>query len=142
MTEFSLTGLATFLTEAMVEMDHAKHEALEKAAKIVEDGSKKAIGTYEFGWPPLAESTKRDRVNKGFAEDEPLLRTGDLRDSIRHEVEGDTARVGSDLDYALYQEVGTSRIPPRSFLMQSAVHHRDEIVHEIGHTMVTKLVNG
>jgi HK97 gp10 family phage protein len=137
MTEFSLTGLATFLTEAMVEMDHAKHEALEKAAKIVEDGSKKAIGTYEFGWPPLAESTLEKK-----AADTPLLETGELRDSIRHEVDGDTARIGSDLDYALYQEVGTSRIPPRSFLMQSAVHHRDEIVHEIGHTMVTKLVDG
>jgi hypothetical protein len=24
--------------------------------------------------------------------------------------------------------------------MQSAVHHRDEIVHEIGQTMVTKLI--
>ena len=137
MTEFSLTGLATFLTEAMVEMDHAKHEALEKAAKIVEDGSKKAIGTYEFGWPPLAESTLEKK-----AADTPLLETGELRDSIRHEVDGDTARIGSDLDYALYQEVGTSRIPPRSFLMQSAVHHRDEIVHEIGETMVTKLVDG
>jgi HK97 gp10 family phage protein len=135
MTEFSLTGLATFLTEAMVEMDHAKHEALEKAAKIVEDGSKKAIGTYEFGWPPLAESTLEKK-----AADTPLLETGELRDSIRHEVDGDTARIGSDLDYALYQEVGTSRIPPRSFLMQSAVHHRDEIVHEIGQTMVTKLI--
>jgi HK97 gp10 family phage protein len=137
MTEFSLTGLATFLTEAMVEMDHAKHEALEKAAKIVEDGSKKAIGTYEFGWPPLAESTLEKK-----AADTPLLETGAMRDSIRHEVEGDTARIGSDLDYALYQEVGTSRIPPRSFLMQSAVHHRDEIVQEIGETMVTKLVDG
>jgi HK97 gp10 family phage protein len=135
MTEFSLTGLATFLTEAMVEMDHAKHEALEKAAKIVEDGSKKAIGTYEFGWPPLAESTLEKK-----AADTPLLETGAMRDSIRHEVEGDTARIGSDLDYALYQEVGTSRIPPRSFLMQSAVHHRDEIVHEIGETMATKLI--
>jgi phage gpG-like protein len=137
MTEFSLTGLATFLTEAMVEMEHAKHAALEKAAVIVEKGSKEAIGTYEFGWPPLAESTLEKK-----AADTPLLETGAMRDSIRHEVEGDTARIGSDLDYALYQEVGTSRIPPRSFLMQSAVHHRDEIVQEIGETMVTKLVDG
>jgi phage gpG-like protein len=104
---------------------------------IVEKGSKEAIGTYEFGWPPLAESTLEKK-----AADTPLLETGAMRDSIRHEVEGDTARIGSDLDYALYQEVGTSRIPPRSFLMQSAVHHRDEIVQEIGETMVTKLVDG
>jgi phage gpG-like protein len=142
MKEFSLVGLATFVAEAVVEMDHAKHEALEKAAVIVEKGSKEAIGTYEFGWPPLAESTKEDRVNKGFAEDEPLLRTGELRDSIGHSVDGDTARVGSELDVALYQEVGTSKIPPRSFLMQSAVHHRDEIVKEIGETMVAKLIDG
>jgi hypothetical protein len=32
--------------------------------------------------------------------------TGDLRDSIDSEILGETARVGSDLDYALYVEEG------------------------------------
>jgi hypothetical protein len=34
------------------------------------------------------------------------VRTGRLRDSISHEVDGDTLRVGSDLDYAGYVEEG------------------------------------
>ena len=135
MKEFSLTGLAAFVAAASAEMTHAKHTALEKAAVIVEEGSKKAIGTYEFGWPPLAASTLE---KKGA--DTPLLETGAMRDSIHHEVEGDTARIGSDMDIALYQEVGTSRIPARSFLMGSAVHHKDEIVHAIGQTVATKLI--
>lgn len=134
MKEFSLASLAAFATGNVVAIDHAKHEALEKAAVIVEDGSKKAIGTYDFGWPQLAQST----IDRKGA-DTPLLETGAMRDSIRHEVTGDTARIGSDLDYALYQEVGTSRIPPRSFLMGSALNHKDEIIHEVGET-VFKLI--
>lgn len=39
--------------------------------------------------------------------------TGALSNSIRHEVSGTgtdaEARIGSDLDYSLYQELGTSR---------------------------------
>jgi HK97 gp10 family phage protein len=116
-------------------MDHAKHAALEKVGAIVEDGAKKAIGTYEFGWPPLAQST----IDKKGA-DTPLLETGKMRDSIRHEVSGDTVRVGSDVEYALYQEVGTVNMPPRPFLQGSAVHHKHEITHAAGQTMVAKLL--
>jgi phage gpG-like protein len=59
-----------------------------------------------------------------------------MRDSISHSVHGDEARVGSNLDKALFQEMGTSRIPPRLFL-QGAVHQKmPEIMHEIGHTVV------
>ncbi|WP_024516853.1 hypothetical protein [Bradyrhizobium sp. Tv2a-2] len=135
MKEFSLASLAAFATASVVGLDRAKHEALEHVAVIVEDGAKAAIGTYEFGWPSLAPSTLARK-----SADTPLLETGEMRDSIRHEVTGDTARIGSDLDYALYQEVGTSKIPPRSFLMGSALHHKEEIIHAVGQEVMTKLI--
>lgn len=135
MKEFSLASLAAFTAAASAEMTHAKHTALEKVAVIVEDGAKHAIGTYEFNWPPLALSTLEKK-----SADTPLLESGALRDSIRHEVEGDTARVGSDLDYALFQEVGTSKMPPRPFLQGSAQHHREDIEKAVGQTVATKLI--
>ena len=49
--------------------------------------------------------------------------TGKLRDSIRVEAEGDTVRVGSDLDYAAYVELGTSDTPAQPFL-KPAVYQR------------------
>ena len=43
---------------------------------------------------PLAESTQAERVVQGYPANEPLLRTGELRDSIEHKlVSGDEAQV-------------------------------------------------
>lgn len=94
--------------------------ALEAIGAIVEAEAKKAIGTYDFDWPQLAESTQHDRERKGFAPNEPLLRTGELRNSISHQVVSDhEVEIGSDSKVALWQELGTATIPPRPFLLPS-----------------------
>ena len=36
--------------------------------------------------------------------------TGRLRNSITHEVIGDTAYIGTNVEYAVYQEMGTSKM--------------------------------
>jgi hypothetical protein len=76
------------------------------------------IGTYQQGWPQLAESTITSKAAAGFAVPDPLLRTGEMRDSIKHEVDPILLEVvvGSNDKRALFQELGTSRIPPRPFL--------------------------
>jgi hypothetical protein len=86
--------------------------------------AKAAIGTYEYGWPQLADSTKQNRVSAGFSENEPLIRRGDMRASVAWKAElspeGAEGLVYSDDKIALYQELGTNRgIPPRSFLFKS-----------------------
>lgn len=90
---------------------------------IAEAQAKETIGTYRWGWTPLAESTKSDRERKGFAPDEPLERTGALRDSIQHmtapTATGAEGVLYSDDIIALYQEMGTATIPARSFLYGS-----------------------
>jgi phage gpG-like protein len=136
MKELSLTEFATLLGGLALEVEHQNHEALEKAAKLVEKGAKDVLGTYEYGWPQLAESTQKDRERQGFTANDPLLRTGELRDSIEHSADRHEARIGSNLDIAIYQELGTSKIPPRSFLKETMVRKIDEIQEIIGQNIV------
>lgn len=122
--------------------EHAKREALERAARIVADEARAEIGHYQEGWPQLAPATVEDRVRQGYAPDEPLLREGELRDSIGHEVEGDRAIVGSSSKVAVYQELGTDKIPPRSFLAGAAHRKAEEVAREIGAHVVHTMVEG
>jgi hypothetical protein len=125
------------------------HAPLDKAAKVVQTEAKAIIGHYQNAagpfapWAQLAPATMDDRASKGFPEDEPLLRTGELRDSVERRVlDGSTAAVGSDSDVAVWQELGTAKIPPRSFLGIAAVHKGEQAAKIIGEGVVQKLVGG
>jgi phage gpG-like protein len=141
--EFSIRSFIAYAAVMDVLVEEAKHHALETTAKHIEKKAKEVIGTYDYGWPQLAESTQEDRVHKGFSANDPLLRTGQLRDSIGHTVDGSTrATVGSNEDVAVYQELGTATIPPRSFLLSTAMHEHDKILHIIGETVVKSMIEG
>lgn len=105
--------------------------------KEIEETAKEEIGVYQpaYGafesWAPLAEATKADRVRQGYSEDEPLLRSGELRDSIQSEVVGLTAIVGTKSEIGLWQEVGTENIPPRPFIGPAYVRKIDLMLKEI-----------
>src|ERR1700682_5285481 len=88
---------------------------LEKFGEVVEIAAKAELGHYQPGWAPLAESTLADKAAKGFPVPSPLLRTGEMRDSIKHEVNPFSAfamsvTVGSTDKRGLFQEMGTSKI--------------------------------
>ncbi len=68
------------------------------------------------GWLPWADSTSRQRVRKGTADLGLLYDTGELLESIHAAVEGNTVAIGSDVDYAIYLQDGTSKMPARPFL--------------------------
>jgi HK97 gp10 family phage protein len=135
MREFSLLGFVGFLATLPLEVEHANHSALEKAARVVEAEAKRVIGTYDYGWAPLAASTLKKK-----AADTPLLETGEMRDSIEHTSDHHEAHVGSNNDKAVWQELGTRKIPPRSFLAGALVHKTDEVVHVIGREVVGALI--
>src|SRR6185437_3640821 len=136
MKELSLMEFAELLGTMALEVEHQNHVALEKAAKLVEKEAKNVLGSYEYGWPQLAPSTQKERERQGFAPNEPLLRTGEMRDSIQHSADHHEARVGSNSDIAVYQELGTSKIPPRSFLKETMVRKIEEIEDIIGRNVV------
>lgn len=110
--------------------------------KEIEETAKEEIGVYQpaYGpfdaWAPLAESTKADRVRRGYAEDDPLLRTGKLRDSIESEVVRLAAIIGTKSDIGLWQEVGTSHIPPRPFIGPAYVRKIDPLMESVGKTIL------
>ncbi len=61
------------------------------------------------------------------------------RDSIQYVVSGNEGCVGSDSPIAVYQELGTSRIPPRSFLVSAAISSEDKIHRMAGAAAVAAL---
>ena len=134
MSEFTLTSFAAFATHSIVALDHTQHTCLERAAVIVETEAKRVIGTYDYNWTPLAPATLANKAG-----DTPLLETGEMRDSITHNVDRHEAMIGSDNDKAVYQELGTRSIPARSFLVGAAQHKEAEIVREIGQRMHARL---
>lgn len=137
--EFSLLGFATFAGEMIHRIDHAKRDALEEGAKIVEVEAKRVLGTDGYNWPALSPATEKTMPGM-------LLETAEMQDSIEHNVDQVggwgtmEAHVGSDNDKAVWQELGTPNaahpIPPRTFLMGAAIHKTEEVGHAIGSHIV------
>ena len=126
----------------------AARKALQKAAKIVEKRAKEKIGEYQqqagpfIAWPELAEATKADRARQGYSDDEPLLRSGEMRDSIgiATSLDGLEVQIGSNSDIAVYQELGTQHMPPRSFLGGATADKLAEIKEIMGRAVVAALI--
>lgn len=54
------------------------------------------------------------------------VRTGRLRNSISHARDDTSAYVGTNVEYAAYVELGTSKMKPRPYLRPAAANHADE----------------
>ena len=139
MPDLTLLGFADLITRKVGELAAEQWVMLDEAAQTVETEAKRVIGTYDYGWPQLAQSTQNERASKGFSPNEPLLRTGEMRASIQHNTDLHEAHIGSNSDKAVWQELGTVRIPPRSFLVQALVHKAPSIVQRMGDRVVGTL---
>ena len=151
MIEFgSIEAFIRHLEKMAAAVERATPTGLEAAASLVEKAAKAEIGTYQEAtgpfndWVPLSQATLEGfyaegigrvpgKIELGFAPpDNPLLRTGELRDSYEHTVQGHEASIGSNLDIAVWQELGTPNarfpIPPRSVLGAAASRNEDRVV--------------
>jgi HK97 gp10 family phage protein len=123
----SLSAFATHLAILEASMALQLEGGLTEAAKVVQETAQAKFGEYQAAvnnfsaWAELAEATKTDWVRQGFSADEPLLRTGELRDSISYAVKGLTAVIGSTNDVMVFHELGTINMPPRPVLGPAAV---------------------
>ncbi len=61
----------------------------------------------------LAESTQAERVRQGYTANDPLKRSGELRDSITSESAGSISAVGSTDPKMPWLEYGTHKMPAR-----------------------------
>jgi hypothetical protein len=69
------------------------------------------------------------------------LRTGALRDSIGHDVDGTTVIVGSLSDVAVDQELGTRTDPPRPFLASTAAGAAEGLAETIAASLARYLAD-
>jgi phage gpG-like protein len=119
---FSLLGFVAHLATVERDMKEAEHAAVARACELICAEAKRVIGEgYDF-WPALKpETLARKMMNT------PLLETGELRASIEWNAEGNLGHVGSNNDKAIWHELGTVKIPPRSFLAGAAMAMEDKI---------------
>ena len=133
---FSILGFVAKLKTIELEMNVLGPALIARACELVAAEAQRVIGTYDYGWPSLAPSTLAKK-----SADTPLLETGALRASIQWNSSGNLGHVGSDSDIAVYQEYGTSRIPPRPFLAGAAMAMEPKI-HDLFKRSVMAVVLG
>ncbi|WP_042298954.1 hypothetical protein [Paraburkholderia kururiensis] len=148
----SLTAFAAHLIRLDGGMLLQLHAGLERVAAHIERTAKEEIGKYQpqvgpfDAWPELADATKEDRLAHGFTENDPLLRSGEMRDSIGRTVRGLEAEIGSTSDIMVYQELGTVNaahpIPPRPVLGPAAVRAGPVIRKVLIGALVRGLLDG
>lgn len=125
MAMLSFKQFANLTDRAVKEMQWgATTSVVRQVVKTVEVGAKAVIGHENNGWAPLSARTVAEKQRLGFtgriSATDPLLRTGEMRDSISSYAVGSVGVVGSPLKKALWMEMGTVKpsgsVPPRSFL--------------------------
>lgn len=167
MKEFqSLLEFSNFLTTRIPATVLAFQHGLERIGKGVERTAKSEFGTYQPGigfwpgWAELADATKQDRVSLGFTENDPLLRSGELRDAVTHDVDGaelevaigvkggDTHQPYSDGSGAvdlgelmIWHELGTANMPPRPVLGTALARNKELINREVGAAVLEGWIN-
>ncbi len=125
---FSLVEFAAHLTTVERDMHEIGPAIVARACEMVCDEAKRVIGEGYPEWPALSPGTLAHKMLNT-----PLLETGEMRASISWNSEGNEGHVGSDNPKALWHELGTSKIPPRSFLVGAAIRMEPEI-----HAMAAK----
>lgn len=121
-------------------------KSLDRAAERIQASAKEKIGEYQAAngvhgaWPQLADSTKAERVRLGYTENDPGLRNGAMRNSIKRETKGLESVIGSDDQNLVWFELGTEKQPPRSVLGAAAYENLGEVTKLVGGAVVTGIV--
>lgn len=147
MKEFtSFESLSYEIANRTAMLPQSFHHAVDALGEAIKDSAQKKLGVYQeaegpfAAWSPLAEATMDEREALGYPRDQPLLRTGELRDSVVKETDGNTTVVGVPVGklgtVAVAQEFGTDRIPARSFLGGTAFAYIGTAQKVLGHVTV------
>lgn len=144
----SLGAFAAHLVTAATAEVLALHKGLKAACVEVEKTAKGEIGTYQTAigpfpaWAPLADSTEDQKARMGYPADSPLLASGDMQASYTNEVQGLEGVIGTNDEKALYDETGTTNMPPRPVLGPAVLHNRERIERLIGEAAVVGILGG
>lgn len=70
---------------------------------------------------------------EGYAKRMAPVDTGRLRNSITHTVNEDVAVIGTNVEYAAYVEMGTSKTKAQPYLRPAVQNHQDEYIRMVKH---------
>ncbi len=130
---------ARALERLAVTLPPAIDAQLTAAGEQIVNAIRTRIGQERPEWPPLTPATIAAKAHAGqlgrVSPTDPLLATGELRDSYSATVENGTLIVGSSDPVAAYHEHGTARMPPRPVLAPIAAELAQPIVRELGQTI-------
>jgi hypothetical protein len=130
----SLLQAAAHFAAVNIDLKHIEHAVIVEACKMVQKAAKEVMGTDGYNWPALSPNTKKTMPGM-------LLESGELRSSIHWNVQGAEGHVGSDLDKAVWMELGTRAIPPRSFLV-GAAQHQERAIQLMAGKVVVAIIGG
>ena len=136
------TEFERMLTASLATMTPRLAIGLDKVGQLAEALAAEIPGHYQPGWAPLAQSTIEEKVRLGFPVPSPLRRTGEMAASYRKEVDPFQLElvIGSPDKIALFQEMGTSRIPPRPVTepaLRNSLPYAADVFGEIAVAMLT-----
>ena len=133
---YSILGFVAKLKAIEHDMHDLGPAIVARACQLVAAEAKRVIGEGYADWPALKPETLARKFYNT-----PLLETGEMRASIEWHAEGLHGEVGSNNDKAVWHELGTSRIPPRSFLAGAAQHMGPQ-VEAMAHKAVVAVLLG
>lgn len=164
MNQFNSLGqFASYLLTRAVATAVALQTANEAIGAHVEKVAKGEFGTYQNAvgpfpaWAELAEATKDERLQQGFSENDPLFRSGELRDAVTHDASpleaiigvksgtahssngqgGSTEDIGNIM---ISHEFGTSKMPARPVLGPAVFQSKATIQKIVGAAVVSGLI--
>ena len=92
------------------------------------DNSKQVLSDLEKGkrndLTAIGSSAETHAKDNITADD--LIDTGRLRNSISYAVDGESAYIGTNVEYAPYLELGTKKIAAHHYLKRAVTEHKDE----------------
>lgn len=141
MKQFNSFGaFATHLAKLAATGPEVTHHMVKAGAEEIAKTAQGEIGFYQTDiepypdWALLADSTEAEKARLGYEPDAPLLRTGEMKKSIRADAERNEAVVGSNDEILKYHEFGTDRMPPRPVLGPAAHYSSPRILAQFGKT--------
>jgi phage virion morphogenesis protein len=124
-----LKDLERFLETLPAKLQEATELTLQKSASEIEIRIKKQFQSkgeaYGEEWQPVKESYLQWKRRRGFAE-KTLHKTGRLSQSFSSVVMPFEARIGTEVEYAIFHELGTRKMPARPFAKPVAEKFQEE----------------
>lgn len=111
-TEIKAGARRNLKAAAILLQNHAKE-------LVSVDGTTQVPATSKKTGRKLKRTNLAYNTNPSKPGEPPHVQTGRLRASISHEVTGVTARVGTNLEYGRYLELGTRKMAARPWLRRS-----------------------